>query len=344
MTTKNLFFIFSLLAFLLLSLSSKAQKAGFSKKSQRVDTLILANTPVKKEVPDTARVGCYVISLHDLDFPEQQYTARFWLWLIKDTISNVDKDVEIPNAKEMKIDNMIMEKLGNQGWLQMKLKCIMKQSWNVEHFPFDKQTLKIDVENPQFEADELVFKVDTLGKSYDPALFIEGWKITNFKLNTGISSYKTGFGDNTLKKQESSYAKFTISIELQREAWELFFKLFLGMYIAFAIAFVSFFVDAEHAEPRFGLPVGGLFSGVGNKYVIDSYLPTSSTLTIVDTLHGLTFVMIFVIIAFSALILQQSEDNKLKNLAKSTNKVVAWSIAIVYFLVNVISIALAVWS
>ena len=104
------------------------------------------------------------------------------------------------------------------------------------------------------------------------------------------------------------------------------------------------FVDAEHAEPRFGLPVGGLFSGVGNKYVIDSYLPTSSTLTIVDTLHGLTFVMIFVIIAFSALILQQSENNKLKNLAESTNKIVAWSIAIIYFLINAISIALAVWN
>ncbi len=344
MTNKYLFFIFFLLALLLFSLSSKAQKAGFNNKTQRLDTLIVATTQAKKQVPDTARVGCYVISLHDLDFPEQQYTARFWLWLIKDTISNVDKDVEIPNAKEMKIDNMIMEKLGNQGWLQMKLKCIMKQSWNVKHFPFDKQILKIDVENPQFEADELVFKVDSLGKSYDPALFVEGWKITNFKLSTGVSSYKTGFGDNTLKTQESSYAKFTIAIELEREAWELFFKLFLGMYIAFAIAFVSFFVDAEHAEPRFGLPVGGLFSGVGNKYVIDSYLPTSSTLTIVDTLHGLTFVMIFVIIAFSALILQQSEDNKLKNLAKSTNKVVAWSIAIIYFLINAISIALAVWN
>ena len=342
--SKAIIFSFFLVTFLLFSLSSKAQKVGFPTKTQRLDTLVLATTKTKKQAPDTARVGCYVISLHDLDFPEQQYTARFWLWLIKDTISNVDKDVEIPNAKEMKVDNMIMEKLGNKGWLQMKLKCIMKQSWNVKHFPFDKQILKIDVENPQFETDDLVFKVDTLGKSYDPALFVEGWKITNFKLSTGVSSYKTGFGDNTLKKQESSYAKFTIAIELQREAWELFFKLFLGMYIAFAISFVSFFVDAEHAEPRFGLPVGGLFSGVGNKYVIDSYLPTSSTLTIVDTLHGLTFVMIFVIIAFSALILQQSEDNKLKNLAESTNKVVAWSIAIIYVLINAVSIALAVWN
>ncbi len=342
MTNKYLFFIFFLLSFLLFSLASKAQKTNLTTQTKDIDTL--ASTQSSKTTPDTVRVGCYVISLHDLDFPAQQYTARLWLWMLhKGSIANTEKDVEIPNAKEVKVDNLIVEKLGNEGWLQMKLKCLMKQSWNVEYFPFDKQTLKIDIENPQLDNKKLVFKVDTLGKSYDPTLTIEGWEITNFKLSTGISAYKTSFGDNTLKKQETDYSRFTITMEIKRDAWELFFKLFSGMYIAFAISFVSFFIDPEFAEPRFGVPVGGLFAGVGNKYMIDSYLPTSSTLTIVDTLHALTFVMIFVIIAFSALILQQSEDNKLKNLAKSTNKIVAWSIAIIYFLINAVSIALAVW-
>jgi hypothetical protein len=307
--------------------------------------LIVTSFSAHSQEVDTVRVGCYVISIHDIKFPEKEYTARFWLWMIhkEETISQSEKDIEIPNAKEVKVDNLVVDKLGKQAWLQMKLKCVMKQSWNIDHFPFDKQVLEVNIENPQLDNKRLIFKADTLGESYDPTLSVDGWKITKFNLSVGTSVYKTGFGDNTLKKPQTSYSKFTINIELKRNAWELFFKLFLGMYIAFAISFVSFFIDPEFPEPRFGLPVGGLFSGVGNKYVIDSYLPDSSTLTIVDTLHGLTFIMIFVIIAFSALVLRQSEDRKL-DLSDKTNKIVAWSVGIIYVVINVISIGLAFWN
>src|SRR5687767_789609 len=75
------------------------------------------------------------------------------------------------------------------------------------------------------------------------------------------------------------------------------------MYVAFAIAYVSLWIDPEHAESRFALPVGGLFTAVGNKYIIDSYLPESSNFTMVDVLHGFTFVAIFIIVVFSVIAL-----------------------------------------
>ena len=38
--------------------------------------------------------------------------------------------------------------------------------------------------------------------------------------------------------------------------------------------------------PRFGLQCGCPFAVIGNKYIIDSALPESTSFTLVDTLHG----------------------------------------------------------
>ena len=73
-------------------------------------------------------------------------------------------------------------------------------------------------------------------------------------------------------------------MDIERDAWGLFMKIFIGMYIAFLIAIISFTPHPSELEPRFGLPVGGLFAAVGNKYIIDSLLPESSSFTLVDTL------------------------------------------------------------
>lgn len=73
--------------------------------------------------------------------------------------------------------------------------------------------------------------------------------------------------------------------------------MFLGMYIAFLIAYVCFYIHPDGMDSRFGLSVGSLFAVVGNKYIIDSSLPESTTFTLVDTLHGLTLFFIFTVVA-----------------------------------------------
>src|SRR6185295_12112975 len=74
---------------------------------------------------------------------------------------------------------------------------------------------------------------------------------------------------------------------------------------------ISFSLHPWELEPRFGLPVGGLFAAVGNKYIIDSLLPESPEFSLVDTLHSLTFFGILSILAVSAISLKfYTLDNK----------------------------------
>ncbi|GIL23404.1 MAG: hypothetical protein BroJett042_19170 [Bacteroidota bacterium] len=292
--------------------------------------------------PDTVTVGSYVISVHDINFRDKEYTMRFWLWFLYD---NPDFDfstqLDIPNAKSIDPPEIILDSLDNKTWAIMKMKATMKESWKVADFPFDKQHLKVQIENTLFDNNNLVFKPDTKGSTYDKAEALDGWDITNFKVSAVLNDYETGFGDTAPNRSFQNFSAFLIELNIERNAWGLFLKIFIGMYIAFLISVISFTIQVQELEPRFGLPVGGLFATVGNKYIIDSILPETSAFTLVDTLHTITFLGIFGTLVVSAIALRYYDNGKKERairINKFGSKVVLWS----YLILNLIFIGLAI--
>ncbi|MBK8089121.1 MAG: hypothetical protein IPK31_14910 [Chitinophagaceae bacterium] len=120
---------------------------------------------------------------------------------------------------------------------------------------------------------------------------------------------------------------------ITRDAGGLFWKMFLGMYIAFLIAFICFYIHADSMDSRFGLSVGSLFAVIGNKYIIDSSLPESSSFTLVDTLHGITLFFIMAIIAANAYSLKLIKKNKVEKAVRFDNRI-AILVLFVYILLN----------
>jgi hypothetical protein len=292
--------------------------------------------------PDTVSVGTYVISVHDINFRDKEYTMRFWLWFVYD---NPDFDfstqLDIPNAKSIEPPEIIMDSLEGKAWAIMKMKSTMKESWNVRDFPFDKQHLKVQIENTLFDNNSLVFKPDIKGSRFDNKEAIDGWDIVNFRVTESTNDYETGFGDPNPERNLQYFSSFLIEMDIQRDAWGLFMKIFIGMYIAFLISIISFTPHPSEFEPRFGLPVGGLFATVGNKYIIDSILPESSSFTLVDTLHTLTFLAIFSTLVVSAISLNQFDKGN-KEACEKVNSVGAKIVISSYIVANLIFIGLAI--
>ncbi|HMX38606.1 MAG TPA: hypothetical protein PKA94_15045, partial [Ferruginibacter sp.] len=125
-----------------------------------------------------------------------------------------------------------------------------------------------------------------------------------------------------------------------REAGGLFWKMFLGMYIAFLIAYICFYIHADGVDSRFGLSVGALFAVIGNKYIIDSALPESTSFTLVDTLHGITLFFIFCVIAATAYSMKLVKNHKIKQ-ANRFDMITAQVLLLLYILLNVYFIATA---
>lgn len=292
--------------------------------------------------PDTVRVGTYMMSVHDINFHDKEYTARFWLWFVYNNPAfDFVKQLDITNAKSIDSPQLLEDSLNGKKWVMLKMKSVMKENWNVQDFPFDKQHLQIQIENSLFDKNSLIFKPDLKGSKFDPDETLVGWSIKNFQVRTADNLYETGFGDNRPEKDHQTFSAFIIEMDIERNALGLFMKIFIGMYISFFIAMLSFTIKPWELEPRFGLPVGGLFAAVGNKYIIDSILPESSTFTLVDTLHSLTFFSIFIVLVISVLSLKIHERDQVERSLR-INKIGGWLLVSSYVLINIIFVGLAV--
>jgi hypothetical protein len=295
-----------------------------------------------QEAPDTVKIGAYIISIHDINFHNKEYTVRFWLWLLYDNLQfDFPTQIDIPNAKQIDKPEVIMDMVDGKMWQLMKMKCIMKQNWRVGDFPFDKQHLVVHIENSIYDNSRLVFVVDDLGSTFDRELTLDGWSIGDFKVTTNTHEYTTVFGDPSTDMLHSEYGSFNIVVDIERQAWGLFMKIFIGMYIAFMISILSFTTKPSELEPRFGLPVGGLFAAVGNKYIIDSLLPESSTFTLVDSLHAATFLAIFATLLVSAISLKFHDRGKPEASVK-VNYFGSRIVIVIYVIVNILFISFAI--
>ena len=300
-----------------------------------ISSCLIFHSLGQKPHPDTVKTGLYITSIHDIDFKQNEYTINFWLWLrYKNKAFDFAQNLEIPEAKSFTKLYSTIDSSRGEVYTLMKLQCIMKDSWKIRHFPFDKQKLRLSLENSQFDSKDLIFVADTLGKHYDPHFTLRDWIIDSFEIVTGIKAYETNFGDTTIKKAHEEYSSYKVRIEIKRDATDLFWKMFLGMYVAFLISYICFYIHADNIDSRFGLSVGSLFAAIGNKYIVDSSLPESTTFTLVDTLHGLTLFFIFAVVTSSVYSLKLVKQNKLKE-ANRFDMTIAQVFLLVYFILNV---------
>ena len=284
---------------------------------------------------DTVKVGIYVTSIHDIDFKQKEYSVNFWIWLkYKNKAFDFLKNLEIPNAKTFTQAYATVDSSNDRIYMLMKMQCVMKDSWKIANFPFDRQKLRISFENSLYDSTALVFVEDTLGDHFDKRFTLNGWTIDSFDIAAGRKEYKTGFGDERLAKPNVVYSSLKVRIGIRRDAGGLFWKMFLGMYIAFLIAYVCFYIHADGIDSRFGLSVGSIFAVIGNKYIIDSALPESTSFTLVDTLHGLTLFSILVVIAATTISLKFIKQGKIEQ-ARRFDMIVAQLMLLFYVLANI---------
>lgn len=296
--------------------------------------------------PDTVLTGIYITSIHDIDFKQKEYTINLWLWFkYKNPEFDFVKYLEIPQAKTINTLYSSDDTTDDgKKYVLLKLQCVMKDSWKIDNFPFNRQNLRLSIENAQFDKNSLVFAKDTFGRIYDTRALkdygvdsLKGWHINadSVIISIGTKEYETAFGDPSVLKPHMVYSTYKVKIGIKRNAWGLFWKIFLGMYMAFLIAYASFYIHVDHIDARFGLAVGALFAVVGNKYIIESSLPESAIFTLVDALHGLTLFFIFCVIAFATYVLRLKKEDKIKRV-KKYDMVFAQSLMLLYLILNFI--------
>ena len=210
---------------------------------------------------DTCKVGVFVSSLYDLDYLHQSFSVDFWLWTLADTGQNHSlENLEFPNAKVVNFSHVSVDRRHSVSWCSEQCRATVRHQWNTLDFPFDAQTLHLDIEEADKTSHELELDVDENNTKLSEWISLNGWSISPLKARPITRTYASTYGDPDLKGS-SSYSAIELEIRLKRNGIGLFFKLFSGVYIAFAIAMMVFFFQPT-SEVRYSLAVGALFAAV----------------------------------------------------------------------------------
>ncbi len=294
---------------------------------------------------DTCSIGIYINSIYDFRLDEKSFTADFWMWLnYKNDSLTFEDGLEIPNSKFAEFSHFGVERKSGTTWATQKCKAQMMHQWDISKFPFDKQQLRIEIEDSQYDTTRLVYKADKENSRIDTTFNSNEWFIESFDINADIRTYGTTYGNPELSGT-SSYPRIVAEIIIKRNnSWLMLGKMLTGAYAAFLISCLVFFVSSENQDSRFGLCVGGLFAAIGNKYIVESVVPSSTTNTLMDNVHNLTFMFILLIVGviIISLSLFESEDPFKKVKSLLLDKIAFFSIVALYGIINTILIFNAV--
>ncbi len=283
---------------------------------------------------DTVKIGAFISDIFDINLSDKSFSAQFWVWFnYKNEELKPLETLEVTNAKEVESSLDFVEPKNGIFWAGKKVKAVVKKDWDIRKFPFDSQTMRIELEDSNSDIESLVYVADTENTKLDPEFVLPNWTIEHFALVAGTKKYATSYGDPALSGGSSEYPHAEIVLQVKRHSWGLFFSLFTGMYVAFFISSLVFLIDPIDVDPRFGLSVGGLFAAVGNKYIVDSILPQSTTFTLVDKLHIVTYVFLLLCIVLSVISLRLWKTDREKQSARFDRRAYRWIVS-AYVLVN----------
>jgi hypothetical protein len=281
-----------------------------------VALLCLAHiSPAQK---DTCKIGLYVNSIYDFRLDEKSFMADFWMWMIyKNDSLKFQDNIEVKNSKSSDFTNFSTEKKAASNWTTQKCRAQIMHQWDVSRFPFDEQRLHIEIEDANHDTTSIVYAVDRVNSKLDQAAIQGEWYVVDYTVRDTIHTYETSYGNPDLAGT-SSYPKLITEIILRRTcSWILLAKMLTGAYVAFLISCLVFFLSSENQDSRFGLCVGGLFAAIGNKYIVESMVPTSTTNTLMDNVHNLTFTFILMIVLISIISLNLYESGSPRKVALS---------------------------
>ncbi len=264
--------------------------------------------------PDTVLVGAYVSSLHDFDIASNSINADIHFWCLYDDENySFENELECLYCNEFNLTGTSVEDLNGKKWFYTKATIDSRQKYVTTNFPFDTQKIVFGFESSEYTTDDFVFKSDIAGSKLDSIVLsqFDEWEIQNIEFLSSTTNYNTSFGD--IESSLTAVPKFEIIVTIKRlSSWLILFKLITGIIVAFLISSCVFWIKPINTDPRFGLCVGGLFAAIGNKYIVESIVPSTNELTLLDYLHNITFIIIFLIIITSvfSLYLYERGDEK----------------------------------
>ncbi len=295
------------------------------------------------DAPLNATIGVFVMSLYDLSLTDNSYNAVFWVWLVfpkgMESPPISENSLEIVNAKSFERVFYFDLVKGGRHWVSMKYNAVLMHNWNMADFPFDKQLLKIEIEEAEYDATTIRFVPDRIDSNINSKIKVPGWKVERYSIESRLDINETTYGDPVLSAK-SVYPETIVTVTLKREGTRLLFNLLTAAYIAFILGIMVLFLHPDYIDARKVVLTSAMITIIGNHYIISATLPEIAAFTLIDRVMITTFVAICTCALISVVTAHYVRLKKSKTAVK-INNISRWVILSVYVVLNVIFFVVA---
>lgn len=295
---------------------------------------------INKRLDKEVKIGVYVDNIYNIDYVKSSYEVIFYLWANSYKkyypIDNVDIDKSIEVVKVFTEIDSVETKYGKKFNCLVKYRAKILNVMDFSKYPFDRLNLNLYIELLGHYKGEKIIFCDKKNSFTSPA-FLDKWNINKSGYTILNTNWKSDFGD-IKHKENSQLEALSINIILERNSWNLYLKMFLVLFISLFLAALNLFLPNKLSEEKFALIVGSIFIAIGNKYIIETYLPFSDNINLCDILHVIT---LFFIAFFTIYAIYEQRSNS-KDSLKLDFKIFTYSI-LFYFLLVLLFTLLFLW-
>lgn len=245
-------------------------------------------SPVGAE-PSTGRYGVYLTRLDDFNIRGTSFSATFWLFTVSpDREDQTFRTLEFPNATKAEFTNELAENVDGRFWLQKRVQGNFRHSWDLSHYPFARQTLRIEIEATS-DANTVGLEPDAANTGFDKDISISGWRIESVRLVPSRKTYDSNFGDPRLAPGTvSAYSRLTLEIVVAQSDPSAFLTMVITPVIAVFITLITYLLFSRELgllTARLSLLVGTIFAVVISMRSVAAELGSITTINLIDVVH-----------------------------------------------------------
>jgi hypothetical protein len=160
---------------------------------------------------------------------------------------------------------------------------LVAEAFDLRRFPFDRQTLEIQLESFTHNSDIVRFVTSDDRVSYAPDLFIPEWRFVAIEAHVETTASV---------RDRIPFSRAVVTLHIARESGFYLYKLWLPLFLIVVLSWSIFWMTDETFANRIRISATAFLTVVAYQFAVAGNLPKAAYLTLMDRLMIASFVLI----------------------------------------------------
>ncbi len=284
----------------------------------RLENQLKERSPVLKydnrffRITDVVYVGIDINEVSELDTQAGTYLLDFYLWFRAREPMNLQDFVFLQLAEPIDFGNPVIETFDNGiSYQAYHIKAKFKGNFDYKNYPFDQQTLGVQMKHKFKNAQELLLVPDTIGmrditsegflkrlQAQNVVRSLSDWQLVEKSEKTTITQEKitndSTLGNPSLVDSDSTQITYTlirVEFEIKRNGWSYIWKNLLPLGFLVGLAYMAFLSKASEYDKMYDVVTSVILTAAFFQLGLTESLPNIGYPTAMDWMFYILYLL-----------------------------------------------------